>query len=183
MKQFIKHPLFLIVFSLGIVHHTLAQNTYYPNFIGLNPSLTIEPFYERGEMDINILPIVYQRPMTKLLDLRLTSIVNLGLRDSGNEISHFGLETALPIFFKPKEVIQESSSGFFIAPIVSLTRNRMEEHNNVGIWLEPGYNLLFENRFAMSFGLQVGATYFSFDNGQTKWGNHFGVKVIFGKWI
>ncbi|WP_373522280.1 hypothetical protein [Aquiflexum sp.] len=143
----------------------------------------MEPFYEKGELDINIIPIVYQTPLTNIFDLRLTSICNLGIRNEGNEISHFGIETALPIFFKAKQDKKESSKGLFVAPIVSLTRNRKEEHNNVGLWVEPGYNLLFDNKFALSFGLQLGGTYFSYDNGQTKWGNHFGVKIIFGKWL
>jgi hypothetical protein len=59
----------------------------------------------------------------------------------------------------------------------------MEKHNNGGLWIQPGYNLLFDNKIAMSFGLQIGGTYFSYDNGQTNWKNHFGVKIIFGKWI
>ena len=153
------------------------------NFIGINPSVTVEPFYEKGELDINIFPIVYQRPLTKRVDLRLTSILNLGIRNEENQLSHIGLETGFPLFLKPKEIKKEASKGFFVAPILSLSRNRMEAHNNLGIWIEPGYNLLFDSNFAMSFGLQLGGTYFDYDNGQTKWGNHFGIKIIIGKWL
>jgi hypothetical protein len=182
-RRLIQKVIFLIIIISYSNKSLRAQSEKRSNFIGINPSVTIEPFYEKGELDINIFPIVYQTPMSKILDLRLTSILNLGIRNEGNEISHFGLETALPIFFKAKLDKKESSKGFFVAPIVSLTRNRIEEHNNVGLWVEPGYHLLFDNNFAMSFGLQFGGTYFSYDNGQTKWGNHFGVKIIFGKWI
>ena len=77
----------------------------------------------------------------------------------------------------------EPSNGFFVAPVLGLTRNRLAGHNNVGLWLEPGYSLLFDSRFAFSFGLQVGATHFTYDDGTTRWGNHFGVKVIFGRWL
>jgi hypothetical protein len=177
------YVIFLTIILFFFVNPLNAQSENKSNFIGLNPSVTVEPFYDIGELDINILPIVYQTSLTKRLDVRITSILNLGIRNEGNEISHFGLETALPIFFKAKQDKSESSNGFFVAPVVSLTRNRMEEHNNIGLWVEPGYHLLFANNFAISFGLQFGGTYFSYDNGQTKWGNHFGVKVIFGKWI
>ncbi len=179
----IKKVIFLIFIWFYFDNPLIAQSGNRSNFIGINPSVTVEPFYEKGELDINIIPIVYQTPLTNIFDLRLTSICNLGIRNEGNEISHFGIETALPIFFKAKQDKKESSKGLFVAPIVSLTRNRKEEHNNVGLWVEPGYNLLFDNKFALSFGLQLGGTYFSYDNGQTKWGNHFGVKIIFGKWL
>ncbi|MEX2596134.1 MAG: hypothetical protein WEC59_04315 [Salibacteraceae bacterium] len=165
------------------VNSIKAQESPKNNFFGINPSVTVEPFYNKGELDINIFPIVYQRPLTKRLDLRLTSILNLGIRNIENKISHIGLETGLPIFFKLKEDKNECSKGFFVAPIFSLTRNRIRNHNNLGFWIEPGYNLLFDNNIAMTFGLQLGATYFSYDNGHTNWGNHFGIKIIIGKWI
>jgi len=116
------------------------------------------------------------------LDIRLTSLLNLGIRNDRNEISHIGLETAIPVFLKPKNNIKESSKGIYVAPVLSMTRNRIEEHNNLGIWIEPGYNLLFDNRYAMTFGLQFGGTYFEYDNEPTRWGNHIGVKIIFGRW-
>lgn len=183
MKRIVKQIITLT--AIFVIHENslLAQEDKRFNFIGINPSVTVEPFYEKGELDLNIFPLVYQRPLTKRLDIRLTSIVNLGVRNSGSEISHYGFETAFPIFFKAKETKNEISKGFFAAPILSLTRNRIEEHNNLGLWIEPGYNLLFENSFAMTFGLQLGRTYFEYDGGPTKWGNHFGIKIIFGKWL
>lgn len=160
-----------------------AQESKRYNFIGINPSVTVEPFYEKGEFDLNVFPFVYQRSATKLVDIRLTSILNLGIRNEGNRISHYGFEAGFPVFFKRKETIKEVSKGFFIAPLVSVSRNSIEAHNNLGLWVEPGYNLLFEKNYAMSFGLQLGGTYFDYDNGQTTWGNHFGVKIIIGKWL
>lgn len=173
----------LLLITLLTVNSVFGQNEKRMNFLGINPSVTVEPFYGKGELDLNIFPLVYQRSLTKRFDIRLTSILNLGVRNNGNEISHIGFESGLPIFFKSKETISEISKGFFVAPIVSLTRNRIEKHNSLGLWIEPGYNLQFDNDFAMSFGLQFGGTYFPNENGQTKWGNHFGVKIIIGKWI
>lgn len=133
MRRLEKQTLILAIILVLFYSPLKAQEDVNINFIGVNPSLTVEPFYEKGEMDINIFPLVYQRPFSKRFDIRLTSIFNLGIRNNGNEISHFGLETALPIFFKAKEDKKESSKGFFVAPVLSLTRNRIEEHNNVGL--------------------------------------------------
>lgn len=151
--------------------------------MGINPSVTVEPFYKKAEFDISIFPIVFQRSVSKRMDIRFTSIVNLGIRESGHQISHLGLETAVPVFLRSKEGRQDYSSGFFIAPVLSVTSNQIEKHQNIGLWLEPGYHLLFDNAVAMSFGLQIGGTYFHYNNGTSKWGSHFGAKIILGKWM
>lgn len=183
MERLIKLIIFLTTILVLYKNPLLAQEDKKFNFVGINPNVTVEPFYDKGELDISIFPLVYQRPLTKRFDIRLNLILNLGIRNNGNEISHFGFETGFPIFFKPKENKIEISKGFFVAPILSVTRNRVEEHDNLGFWIEPGYNLLFDNNFAMTFGLQLGGTYFTYDNGQTKWGNHLGIKIIIGKWL
>ncbi len=183
MKPYLSSIKFLAILLIALPFLAISQSERIPFFLGLNPSITIEPFYEKGEMDINILPLVFQRKLTNRIDFRLTSILNLGIRNDGSEISHFGIESAFPIFLKKKENKTDCSSRIFISPIISLTRNRIEEHNNLGFWIEPGYHLLFENKIAMSFGLQIGGTYFAYDEGQTKWANHFGVKIIIGRWI
>jgi hypothetical protein len=151
-------------------------------FFGLNPAITVEPDYAKGEMDIGILPLVYQQSISKRADIRLGTVLNLGIRDSGNKISHVGLEACAPIFIRTKEDREKPSKGFFVAPGVGLTRNMLEEHNNLSLWAEPGYNLLITQRFALSFGLQLGATHFDYSDGTNKWGSHFGVKVIAGWW-
>ena len=47
-----------------------------PVFIGLQPSFTRETFYEEGEFDINIVPLMVQVPIDKMVDIRFTSEVN-----------------------------------------------------------------------------------------------------------
>lgn len=183
MRGLLKLTLLLCSFLFLGKNPLKAQEYKRLNFFGINPSVTVEPFYDKGELDVNIFPLVYQRTLTRRIDMRLTSILNLGIRNNGNNISHFGFETGLPIFFNQKENVLEISKGFYMAPIISLTRNSDDAHNNLGLWMEPGYNLLFENNFAMTFGLQVGSTYFAYDNGPSNWGNHFGIKIIIGRWM
>lgn len=162
-------------------YNAIAQSEKPSFLIGLNPSVTVEPFYESGEFDVNILPVVFQKRLGQYVDLRLTSILNLGVRGEGNQISHYGLEIAAPIFFKKNE--RPYSQGFYGAPILSLAQNRLEQHHNVGLWVEPGYQFFFENRFSLSLGLQFGGTYFNYSTQEDSWGAHFGVKVIIGRWI
>ncbi len=166
-----------------IFNETFAQEKKSPNFFGINPSITVEPYYKKGELDVNVLPFVWQKPLFLRMDLRLSSILNLGVRETGNVISHYGLEFAGVVFIKRKTEITECPSAWFVAPVVSLTQNQYEDKSNVGLWLEPGYAFLFENKFALSLGLQFGMTAFISHQEELSWGNHFGFKVIFGKWF
>lgn len=163
------------------MHKTNAQPT--AHFLGVNPSITVEPDYAKGDFDVNILPFVYQASLSKRVDLRLSTILNFGKRSVKSEISHVGVELAAPVFLVAKEERSRPSKGFFVAPGVGLTRNSMEQHTNFSAWLEPGYHLLVTSQFALSFGLQLGATHFNYRDQADKWDNHFGVKVIAGWWL
>jgi len=153
------------------------------NLLGFNPSLTVEPFYESGEVDINIFPLVYLRTLNKRTDIRFTSILNLGIREEGNAISHVGFETAFPIYIFEKKNKAIHSKGFFVAPLISLTKNLLEEHNNIGLWLEPGFLIKLNDNFSLNLAMQVGTTYFNYNNEEDSWKGHFGFKIILGWWL
>ena len=51
------------------------------NLLGFNPSLTVEPFYDKGEFDVNIFPLVFMHTLSIRTDLRFTTILNLGIRE------------------------------------------------------------------------------------------------------
>lgn len=164
-----------------MVKQACSQKT--SNFFGINPGITLEPYYQKGEFDINVFPLVWQRQLYKQVDLRLNSIVNLGIRNSGNKISHYGLELAIPFMFSKKEISTGDSQGFYLAWVTAVTRNQTETHSNIGLWLEPGFLFHFNNRLGLSLGVQWGATRFYYDSGYQEWGSHFGFKAIFGKWF
>lgn len=179
-----KRLIFLsIIFTVLSSVCVLAQHQKNAYFIGLNPSVTIEPFYEKGELDINVFPLVYQHTITNRIDYRVSTILNYGIRKSTDEISHFGGQITFPVFLKKKDDLSIPSEGIYFAPGIGLTRNRIENHTNFGFWLEPGYNLMISENWSISFGVQLGATHFIYDNGDKKWGNHFGIKIIFGRWF
>jgi hypothetical protein len=175
---------FFILFLLFCFTFKLyAEEKKMANFIGIKPEVTIEPYYQKGELDVNIFPLVYQHTLNKRLDIRLASILYLGIREKGNSISHYGFQLAFPVYLSKKEKTDLPSKGFFVAPGIGVTRSNLEKHQNVGLWVEPGYHLLFDDNWAIAFGVQLGATHFNYDDGTTKWGNHFGIKICFGKWL
>jgi len=160
-----------------------AQKSEHPFFLGIIPSVTMEPYYLKNEMDINIFPIVFQQKICNRVDYRISTILNLGLRQAKNQISHIGFQGSLPIFIIKSKENGDPSKGFYIAPGVGFTRNLIEKHTNIGLWAEPGYSFLFEDHFAITIGVQFGATHFNYDDGTKKWGNHFGIKIVLGQWL
>lgn len=174
--------LLLVIFSFNLFnHHLIADET--ATFWGLNPSITVEPFYAKGEMDINILPIIFQKTITENLDIRVSSILNYGVRQSANKISHLGAQVLFPYYFSSKTELTKPSSGLYLAPVLGITRNILEKHNNIGLHLEPGYNIMITEDWSISFGIQLGVTYFMYDADSNKLRSHFGIKITIGKWI
>lgn len=170
----------LVMFSSFLLK---AQEKEHPFFIGINPSVTMEPYYLKNEMDINIFPIVFQQKIWTIVDYRITTILNLGLRQAKNGISHIGLQGSFPIYIFKQKGPNTPSKGLYIAPGVGFTRNLIEKHTNIGLWAEPGYSFVFEDHFAITVGVQLGATHFNYDTGDKKWGSHFGIKIMIGQWF
>jgi len=148
------------------------------HFVGLTPSLTAEPFYETGEYDVNILPLVYQRNVLEKVDIRMTSLVNYGIRKNENKLSHLGVEFAFPFHIYGQTPSPSPSEGFFVAPIFSIAQEQIKQELHVGVWVEPAYQFIFSRDYSMSIGLQLGVTWIDSDMV-----DHFGGKFIFGRWF
>lgn len=158
-----------------------------PLFIGINPSFTFEKRYGKGEYDVNILPLVLQIPINERVDIRFATIYNYGVRINGNSVQHRGLELALPIFILEEKDASGPSEGFYIAPVVSFSRNRWDGYYHQGLYAEPGYFFKLGKKGGLSIGAQMGATYFRHPNinhpQRTLVRSHFGLKFIIGGWL
>jgi hypothetical protein len=171
---------FFFLFTFLLISTLFGETDTKSIFIGLNPSVTVEPYYKKGEFDVNIFPVVVEYSINKCIHLRSIIIVNYGFRSGKNSFSHTGLQLAVPVFpFKKNDFV----SGIFLAPGFGCTRNILEHHTNAGLWIEPGYSIPIAGDFRINLSIQCGATHFWYDNRSTKWGNHFGFKFIFGMWL
>jgi hypothetical protein len=174
----LKRIFFILIVSF--ISTLFGENVAKSWFIGLNPSVTVEPYYKKGEFDVNIFPLVVEYSIIRSVHLRSIVIVNYGVRTGKNSFSHTGLQLAVPGFpFTKSDLV----SGIFIAPGCGFTRNIMEHHTNAGLWIEPGYSIPVAGDFRINLSIQFGATHFWYDNGSEKWGKHFGLKFIFGMWL
>ncbi|MBN2893613.1 MAG: hypothetical protein JXL97_17205 [Bacteroidales bacterium] len=152
-------------------------------FLGFEPSVTVEQYYDKGEFDLNIFPAVMRIPVSKRFDFRFTTISNYHFSKTDNGFSNVGISFALPFSFKKKESLIDKTSGFYIAPLIGGTRNFFALHYATTIALEPGYAFAWESRFAFHLGVQLGKTYFFNDHSPSEWGPHFGFKFHLGWWI
>ena len=177
-----KHALLFIILLLTQAHFTYGQEKK-PIFLGLQPSITQEKFYDDGEFDINVIPVVVEIPMGRRVDLRFTSILNYHIGGEEEGISDVGFQLLAPIFFRKKEMINEKSHGFYIAPVTGYGRNLLNDHHTYVLAIEPGYLFPTKKKFTLSLGIQLGGSYFDYDSLPDEWGQHFGVKVNLGFWL
>lgn len=154
----------------------------HPVFIGVQPSITKETFYEKEDFDINIVPLVFQTPIGKIIDIRFTTLANYHF-GSSEGFSDIGFQLIAPIYFKKKEKIKMPSHGFYIGPLIGFSRNLLYNHYTTTPAIEPGYLFKTSNRFSLSLGIQLGASHFNYDNEPNKWVSHFGFKINLGFWV
>lgn len=159
------------------------HNNKRPIFIGLQPGYTAEQFYDEGELDINIIPITFQIPIGKLTDFRVTTLANYHLGGEQNGFADVGLQVVVPVYFKKKENGKDLPRGFYAGPMVGFSRNLINEHYTTNLAAEAGYQFPTSKSFSISMGLQLGATYFTYDDQPNVWRNHFGFKVNIGFWV
>lgn len=152
-------------------------------FVGFEPSVTVEPHYDKGEFDLNIFPVVTRVPISKRVDFRVTTIANLHFSNSNSGFSNLGASFAFPISFSKKESLLDKTSGFYFAPLTGGTRNFFDKHYAFTIAGEPGYAFAWESKFAFHLGLQYGRTLFVNDTTDNEWVPHFGFKFHLGWWL
>jgi len=153
-----------------------------PIFIGLQPGITSEKFYEKDEFDINVIPIVLEMPLSERVDLRFTTIGNYHFGGKKNGFSDLGFQVLAPFFLKKKETINEKSQGFYITPVGGYGRNLIYKHDTYVLAAEAGYLFPTKKSFTLSLGIQFGGSCFDYDDDPDLWRQHFGFKLNLGFW-
>ena len=174
-----KTSLFTLILLLSV---SLSAQDKKPFLLGIQPGITKEKFYEENEFDINIIPVYFQIPVSKRNDIRVVSYANYHFGGE-SRFSDLGLFLASPVFIRKKEETNQKSSGFYIAPVLGLGRNLVGDHFTATFAMEPGYLFPTDNRFTLSLGMQLGGSYFMYDNEANGLRQHFGFKINLGFWI
>ena len=175
MKQLTFTTIFILILSSNLFGQSKR-----PIFIGIQPAITIEPFYEEGELDVNIFPLVLETRIGHRTNLRFVPIANYHIGGLENGFSDIGLFAVLPIFFKKAESLTAKTDGFYIGPVLGFGRNLLNEHYTTTLAVEPGYMFKAEKSFTITLGLQLGSSHFAYDAQPNKWVFHWGPKISFG---
>lgn len=179
----IKHAIIAIILLFVFPVKNVSGQTKKPIFIGLQPSITIEPFYEKGELDVNVFPLVLELPISQRINFRLLPTANYHFGGVKNGFSDIGFYSVLPIFFRKSTTIETKPNGFYIGPALGFGRNLINSHYTTTLAVEPGYMFRAKNSFTIALGVQFGTSYFAYDSQPNKWLLHWGPKVSFGIWI
>lgn len=165
---------------LGL-NYSIAQSNV-RTFLAIQPSLTIEPFYEKGELDVNVLPIVAEWPLNNRMDFRVVPTLNYHFGGSEQGLSDVGSFFVFPVYYKNQKE-SRFPFGFYTGPVIGLGRNLMNDHYTVTLAVEPGYFFQTNNRFSICMGMQLGGSYFLYESSPNKWLLHWGPKFSFGFWL
>lgn len=179
----LKHSSFILIFLFLGYGTKVSAQTKSDLFIGIQPSITVEPFYEEGELDINLIPVVFEKPVGNRITLKLSPIVNYHIGGLSEGISDIALYAVAPVYLR--EIAEPSNRpfGFYIGPVLGFGRNMINDHYTITTAVEPGYLFETSKSFTISLGLQLGGSYFNYDSAPNKWVTHWGPKVAFGFWI
>lgn len=175
----IRTLLLLFVMMSACLLNAQAQR---PIFLGIQPGMTVEPFYEEGEFDLNIVPLVIEKPISQRINLRLITLANYHF-GAENGFSDIGGQLVAPIFIKKMESKNDLPVGFYVGPILGFGRNLINDHYTLTTGIEPGYLFDVTEKFNLSLGMQLGGSYFMYDNKPSIWRQHFGIKVNLGIWL
>ncbi len=176
MKYFL-YTTILFLFSFT----AFTQNKCGTLYLGIQPSVTAEPYYDEGEFDINILPVSLGFPLNNFIDSKWNPVANLHLGDP-MEFSHIGLEAALPVYFLDIGKTT-SQKKWFAGPFCGYSYDLLRERGVISTGAEFGYTFLFDNCHELKLGFQEGATFFIGDSHDDGVMHHFGAKISYGIWF
>jgi hypothetical protein len=171
----------IVVLFLSISNELVAQEKL-PVLLGFQPGVTKEKFYEQNELDVNIFPLVVEVPTAKRIDLRLVTILNYHYGPK-RQISDIGFQLIAPVFFNKRETTNTPIYGFYVGPVYGWGRNILNSHGTHTAGFEAGYQMAAGKSFTVTFGVQLGGSYFTYDEAENTWTDHFGIKINLAWWL
>ncbi|MEQ9186807.1 MAG: hypothetical protein RLP15_03670 [Cryomorphaceae bacterium] len=171
----------ILLFTCALSH---GQNKRY-RFIGLMPGgfLEIEaPYYPIERFTINVIPLVFEIPINTVTDFKFATI---GMYEYGDQprLSVVGGQLVFPRYFRAKERYSEKSSGWYLGPFISGSRDFYRNLYSVSPGLELGKIFEDKRSFALSINLQAGGTYQFRMNRKNAIVPFVGINLGFGFWI
>ncbi|KIM11208.1 MAG: hypothetical protein KU37_06065 [Sulfuricurvum sp. PC08-66] len=163
----------ILIFLVGMLH---AQG--HKTLLGLDPSITIDSY---AGLDVNIAPLVYQKPLNAFWDIRLSSILNYRPTLDDGYISGAGFDVGVPLHIRGSGVLK--SNALHVGVGTGALRDFTHARTKINLWLELGLIQYGGTTDLWNNVWQIGASYSFWDDGRMSTFTHFGFKFIFGWWM
>lgn len=187
--------LMIIISFFASTEKGSAQHFYYSygprpkiSFLGLSVSHYRDTTFAKGNFDIGILPFeIRTESEHNFLEVSQKLALMYGIRkDEKNYLSSIMYETAFNIFFKERD---EYFEGFYVAPhfqiyIMNTFRDIWNTQLRFRLGVQPGYQILINETYALSAGIHGGAMlYPKLDGPARAWKPYFGINLVFGSYF
>lgn len=150
------------------------------NYIGVLPSILVEPYDMIDAVEINILPFVYEYRFNQGFGLQLRPIMNYRIVKMNPGISQTGgtimINKYLRFLFR---------EDYWLTPQIGIfytdTYNQIDRIRTMTLGLEPGISMRISASFSLNLNLQPGINYYpneyskQFVDTETGFKSHFGV--------
>jgi len=194
-KKFFKFSILYFVSSLTYLSYSQTEATItndqnkitqnkqadYSIFLGLQPGFFVEPWFNSGEFDVNLLPLVLETAITDNLGLRIRSSLfyRAGNPNADLKLDVIGGSVGLFYYLNPRsKVIQYN--GFFIGPFFGYSKWLIDNYSSITIAVESGYSFVVKQNVSLNLSGQIGVSHF-FEKEDTD--SHFGIFVNIGYWL
>jgi hypothetical protein len=155
----------LLLFStlLLICHGNLIaqESPLSANYVGLIPSVLVEPYDTVDAVEINFFPFLYEFRMGTNNDLgfQIRPILNYRFLKAQNGFSQIGGTMVINKYF-----LKVFDDNFWLKPQLGIyytyAYNRLDKVNTMTLGIEPGAFMKISENFSLSVNLQPGINYY-----------------------
>ncbi|MEM8523355.1 MAG: hypothetical protein AAGG68_01870 [Bacteroidota bacterium] len=172
--------LFLLIF---LNHKLLGQKeNLRSNYVGLMPSILVEPYDTINAIEVNVLPFVYEFRIGEKNDIgiQLRPILNYRFFEEQSGFSQVGGSIVANKYF-----LKLLDDDFWLKPQMGVyytyAYNQLDKIQAMTLGIEPGAYMIISNQFSLSVNLQPGINYYpdqfskDFVTSESGFKPHFGV--------
>ena len=158
MKSLFVITVWLLIGSFNLFAQESKLSKHY---VGLLPSVLVEPYDTINAVEVNTLPFIYEFRVGQRNDigLQLRPIANYRFYESNSGISQVGGIIAVNKYF-----LNVFEDDFWLKPELGAfymyTYNRLDRINSMTLGIEPGVFMRISNQLSISANLQPGINYY-----------------------
>lgn len=169
--------------SMIFVQLSFAQESYLTsNYLGIAPSILVEPYDTINAIEINCMPIVYEFRIGKEnnLSFQLRPVLNYRIYRISSGFSQIGGSLVFTKYY-PSSYFAKFRLTPLLGVFSTYAYNRLDRIQTITLGIEPGIYFNISNKFSTSLNLQPGINLYpdekskNFVNTKNGFKTHFGI--------